>query len=302
MHPNRVNLHAGLYGLAVVPDSFELGQGATLSRTYAHFMAPFMMAFAPAPPGQHHPGPWKAAKGGIYIDVTAELFLPTGACAEPLDRMNTIWWITSLIRLHASSAVSVPVISSERFSSIPAIKQEPHLWPMEVHTPRLFPEGTDVRNLDLTEMEWLRNNWYEAAALLRNEDFNVAFQAVDSSIWNHSPAPALVAIWGALERLFSPASAELSFRVSANIAAYLEPPGRPRYSLFHHVKGLYDMRSKAAHGTGKPDLAPYAETYSLAKRVLLKMIETRHVPDRKELEALLFGDPIRISSRPHSQP
>jgi hypothetical protein len=172
---------------------------------------------------------------------------------------------------------------------------------MEVHTPRLFPEGSDVRSLDVTELEWLRNNWYEAAALLGNEDFNAAFQAVDSSIWNHSPALALVAIWGALERLFSPAHAELSFRVSANIAAYVEPPGRPRYSLFHHVKGLYDRRSKAAHGSGEPDLAPYAETYSLAKRVLLKMIEARHVPDRKEPEALLFGDPIGISSGPHSQ-
>ena len=136
MHPNHVDLHAGLYGLALVADSFDLGHGALLSRTYAHFMAPFMMAFAPAPRGQHHPGPWKAAKGGLYIDITTELFLPATTSVPQLDRMNTVWWIVALMRLHAASSISVPVISSERFASIPTIQQEPHLWPMEIHTPR----------------------------------------------------------------------------------------------------------------------------------------------------------------------
>lgn len=151
------------------------------------------------------------------------------------------------------------------------------------------PQGC---SLDNPQLEWLRDNWYEAGALLDNEDFSEAFQAIDASLWNHSPVLGLVALWGALERLFSPSAAELSFRVSANIAAFLEPPGRARYALFKKVKGLYDSRSKAAHGSGKPDLAPYAETFWVAKRVLVKMIETRHIPTKKELEANLFGDPI----------
>jgi len=298
MHPNHVDLYAGFYGVALVPNSFDLGRGVAVSQTYAHFMAPFMMAFARAPPGKHHPGPWKAAKGGIFIDITAELFLPASTSAQQLDRMNTVWWIAALMRLHAANAISVPVISSERFASIPVIEQEPHLWPMEIHTPRLFPEGSDVRSMDVRELEWLRDNWYEAAALLRKEDFSVAFQGVDSSIWNHSPALGLVAVWGALERLFSPSHVELSFRVSANIAAYLEPPGRGRYICFKKIKALYDSRSKAAHGSGEADLMPYAETYAIARRVLLKMIEDRHVPDRKELEAGLFGDPVGLSPGP----
>ena len=100
------------------------------------------------------------------------------------------------------------------------------------------------------------------------------------------------------ERLFSPSHVELSFRVSANIAAYLEPPGRGRYICFKKIKALYDSRSKAAHGSGEADLMPYAETYAIARRVLLKMIEDRHVPDRKELEAGLFGDPVGLSPGP----
>jgi len=257
MHPNSVDLYAGLYGLVPVPETFDLGHGAVISRTYAHFFAPFMMAFSPAPPGKHHPGPWKPAKGGLALDITAEVFLPATTSIPQLDRVNTVWWIVALMRLHATTSVSVPVISSERFASIPSVQQEPQLWPMEIHTPRLFPEGSTACSVEITELEWLRDHWYEAAALLRKEDFSLAFRAVDSSVWNHTPSLALVAVWGALERLFSPSNVELSFRVSANIAAYLAPPGRERYALFKKVKGLYDSRSKAAHGSGGADLLPY---------------------------------------------
>jgi hypothetical protein len=127
MHPNHVDLYAGLYGLALAPDSFDIGHSARISRTYAHFMAPFMMAFAPAPPGKPHPAPWKPAKGGLYIDITTELFLPAGTSIPQLDRMNTVWWIAALMRMYAASSISVPVISSERFASIPTIQEEPHL-------------------------------------------------------------------------------------------------------------------------------------------------------------------------------
>ena len=81
-------------------------------------------------------------------------------------------------------------------------------------------------------------------------------------------------------------------------SARVEPPGRGRYICFKKIKALYDSRSKAAHGSGEADLMPYAETYAIARRVLLKMIEDRHVPDRKELEAGLFGDPVGLSPGP----
>lgn len=77
--------------------------------------------------------------------------------------------------------------------------------------------------------------------------------------------------------------------MSANIAVYLEPLGRERYSVFNRVKGSYNRRSKAAHGSGEPDLTPCAETYALAKRALLKMIEARQLPDQKELELVCLA-------------
>ena len=295
MDPNLHDLYAGLSDLSLVPESFELGQGVTISHTYAHFMAPFLMAFAPATPGKPHPAPWKTAKGGFNIDISAELFLPATSRLANMDRLNTVWWIVALLRLKATAGVFAPVISSERFSSISAIEQEPEMWPMEIHTHRLVPEDAPNQRVGLVELEWLKAHWQESSELLGNADFSIAFQAVDLSVWGSNPSLALVAVWGALERLFSASHQELGFRVSANIASYLERPGRGRYKCFQHIKALYDRRSKAAHGDGKADMAPYAATFAVARRVLLKMVETRHVPQKKELEACLFGDEIGIT-------
>lgn len=283
------DLYGGLSGLSLEPQQFELGKGIVLSRTYAHLMSHYLMAFSPAPPGKHHPAPWKAAGGGAAVDIAAELFVPATCHVEHLDNLNTIWWIVALLRLRAATTISVPVVSTEPFSNIPNLKHEPYLGTMEV--PKLPLRAEAISNNCVGEgvLDWIRSHWQRGSALLSNEDFFTGFIAVDSSIWNSSPALGLLSLWGALERLFSASTQELSFRVSANIAAYLENPGTKRYELFKRVKRLYDHRSKAAHGDTAPDIAPYQETYAIARRIILKIIEANHVPVRGELESLLFG-------------
>jgi hypothetical protein len=295
MNPNLSNLCAGLSDVVVEPKHFELGQGVTISQTYAHLMAPFLMAFAPAPPGKPHPAPWKPAKGGFSIDISAELFVPETCALEHLDRLNTVWWIVALLRIKATAEIFVPIVSTEHFGSIPASAEEPEFWPMEIFTHRLMPLDVPRHRVSVEELEWLKANWHEASVLLANEDFSFAFQAIDQSVFGSNPALALVSVWSALERLFSPSHQELSFRVSANIATYLEPPGRERYKCFLRTKKLYDHRSQAAHGSGAKGIGPYAETYAIARRAILKMVEMRHVPPRRELDAELFGDDIRIA-------
>jgi hypothetical protein len=297
MDLNLIDLYAGMSGFALEPERFELGQGAVISQTYAHFMAPFMMAFAPALPGKPHPTPWKSARGGFGIDIFAELYLPATCKLEYIDRLNSVWWISALLRLKGTTNVFVPILSSERFASIPAIKEEPILWPIEIHTSRLFPDRSDdLPKIGAAELEWVAEVWQGASALLTNEDFSFALQAVDFSIWNSNPALALLSVWGALERLFSPSKQELSFRVSANIASFLEPPGRERYNCFKGIKTLYDHRSKAAHGDGKSGMAPYAESFAIARRALIKMIDARYVPAKKDLDSLLFGNELGVTA------
>lgn len=281
--------YGGLSGLVLESERFELGQGVLLSRTYAHLMAHYIIAFAPAKPGQPHPGPWKAAGGGLAVDIAAELFVPATCHIDHLDNLNTIWWIVALLRLKAATTISVSVVSSEPFSKIPELKHEPHLGTMETSRFPLRAEPILNNLVGPAILDWIKCHWQRASTLLSNDDFLTAFMAIDSSIWNSHPSLGLVSLWGALERLFSTSNQELSFRVSANIAAYLESAGAERYALFKHVKGLYDHRSKAAHGNTAPDIVPYQSTYAIARRIMLKIIETHHVPAKNELEALLFG-------------
>lgn len=291
MRQDLSDLHAGLSGCVLVPEHFDLGEGVVISQTYAHFMAPFLMAFAPASPGKPHPRPWKAASGGLVIDISAELHLPLHVRLDSLDRLNTICWIAALLRLRSTADLFVPVVSTERLSSIAQVDQDPELLPVEIHFSRLRLGNARQARLDIDELQWVRSHWVKGSDLLKNEDFSVAVQAIDSCIWNASPGLALVEIWGALERLFSRSRQELSFRVSANIATFLEQPGRERHVCFRRIRGLYDRRSRAAHGEGRRDgSAALLETYEVARLALCKMIEENHVPTGEQLESWLFGD------------
>lgn len=61
---------------------------------------------------------------------------------------------------------------------------------------------------------------------------------VSSSRWRGGNAVSLLAVWGALEHLFSPAKQELRFRVTTNIAAYLESPGPTRMAPHQRLMSL----------------------------------------------------------------
>ena len=65
-HPENVPLFGGVSGAALGVDEFEICEGLVGRKTYAHVMSPYILAFhRPERPGQHHPAPWKSARGGV---------------------------------------------------------------------------------------------------------------------------------------------------------------------------------------------------------------------------------------------
>jgi hypothetical protein len=266
-----------------------LGMAFMLKRTFCHVFAPYLAAFGHPNASGVHPAPWKAVSGGVAYDVLAQLYVPVDFNPGPwFDRLNTIWWFAALLRLKGNPLAIVPVIGNHPFAEMATMDGEPTFWPIEMHKRRLCVEKPN-RTLSRECLDWIKEHWAAGGDLMRqSDDFNVAVQAFDSSTTERSPSVALVTLWGALERLFSPSHQELTFRVSANIAAYLEPLGETRLTLYKVVKKLYGARSKAAHGAGDEDGNSFVETYRLLKRVIVKIIESRHVPNRDELETFLF--------------
>ncbi len=285
------DIYGGLTGPKFPVDEFEFGRGILASRTYAHLMAPFLMLFAPpAKAGQHHTGPMRAAKGGFGFDVVTQLYIPGSFRPEDwFDGINTVWWFTALLRFIATPHIRVPAIANAPFQDGPTM-EEIEIIPVEIEHRSLLMAPQEVVELTLKHLEWVRDVWYPTGMLMRTSpEFNTLFQVVDECLFARSPSLALLSLFGAIETVFSPARAELRFRVSSNVSAFLEDPGLPRLKLQKKVAKLYDARSGAAHGSKDTKHEDLLETYVLAKRVITKIIDANHVPSKNELEQRLFG-------------
>jgi hypothetical protein len=131
--------------------------------------------------------------------------------------------------------------------------------------------------------------WPRTAELMRTcPPLNMALRAADACTVRGRPASALLTAWGALEELFAPSRAELRFRVSAHIAAYLEPVGPKRLELFKTVADLYNARSKAAHTAQDAELGALVQSFVILRNALVRMVDEGAVPTQADLEKRLF--------------
>lgn len=284
-------LYAGISGVELETDSFDLGEGVTLKRTYAHLFSTYMMAFSPPGLKGYHPAPWKAAKGGFGFDIVIELRVPDKpSLSDSMDARETIWWIAALLRVACVPFLTVPVISDYPFSLASEDDNEPTLEPFEI-TPRMFsPPKEGLRKLSDDDLEWAKKKWQEAGKLLTsNPKFYSAFKAFDAATVQGKTSSSLLALWGGLEQLFSPSPSELRFRVSSMLACYLNEPGEERLDLYKRILKLYNARSTAAHTSEDTETGPLVETYVIMRNALIKMIDENKVPTQQYLESRLFG-------------
>ncbi len=284
-----IDLYGGIAGAELPVDTFDLGHGVVLSKTYAHLMAPFMMAFTRAPPGGHHPAPWRAAKGGFGFDIVAQIHIPSDfSVPDWFDKLNTIWWLAALLRFRAAHSVTVPVVASDAFVK-GRETEDIEFWPVEIdpHRLQMIVKPSIMLEDDLC---WVRDHWIDAGRLLQqSKQFSLLFQSFDQSLFARNTSLALLSLWSALEAMFSPARSELRFRVSVNIATYLETQGPRRSTLQKRTAKLYDARSAVAHGTSRCEDSAFKDTYDLVGRVLMRILSENHVPTLDELEQMLFG-------------
>lgn len=280
-------LWGGFSGASFEAESFDLDDGLCLSKTYAHLMAPYLMAFAPPPrPGTPHPPPWAAVQGGAGFDIIAQLcvrqdFSPPGS----FDRLNTIWWVAALLRLRATPLVRVPVISNRPFTTPQERTESGRIWPVEANRGQLRATAEPKRVISEQDLNWVKRHLRTGAKLMYDHDnFNVAFQAFAQCIWTSSGSLALVQLWGALQQLFATSRYHVTTKLSRRLAAFLSSTDGALSET--DVRMLYDVRSVAAHGQRAKDPEALYQTYGLLRSVLIKMIEEEHVPDGAELEAM----------------
>lgn len=287
-------LYAGFSNVTYDGEPFDLGHGVKLRAAYAHLFSAPMMAFAKAEPGKAHPAPWHATNGGGFsYDIEVEIsVLKTNKFPGALAPEEVIWLIAALLRLAEYAYLVVPVLSNQAFDDTATSSQMPSLQPFETEPRLLTADDANLGTITLSNLEWVKSVWPRTAELIKkSSSFNTALRAADACTVRGRPASALLMVWGALEELFAPSRAELRFRVSAHIAAYLEPAGSKRLAMFKSVASLYNERSKAAHSAKDAEVGHLIQSFVILRNALVRMIEDGVVPKQTDFEQLLFcGD------------
>jgi hypothetical protein len=284
----------GLSKVEMSDSEFDLGEGIFIRKTYAHLFAPFMIAFKPPGENKIHGAPWKAAKGGIAFDILVEIEMPVvEEFKTAFDQEEMIWIIASLIRLYSYPYLIISAISDISFNKILDSEKEPVINPYETKH-RIFNSSKDVQTFLREEhLNWLKENWQKTMRLLKTDSkFFAAFKAFDSAAIFGNPTSSLLTTWGAIEQLFSPNTGELKYRVSANLASFLEKPGIKRLELFKELSKLYNDRSLAAHTSKQLDHKPLVNSWVHLRNALMKIIEMGKVPSQDDLQELIFNPEI----------
>ncbi len=283
----NASLFGGISGAALPVDEFEICDGLVLRKTYAHVMSPYILAcHRPERAGQHHPGPWKSGQGGSGMDVEIEIALHEGVRPTGFDRLNTLWWILSLLRLSSGAPLKLPIVADVSFSVIAQGSNEARLWPIETLSRqyRTVPDPPQV--IENEHLVWMREAFSQGADLMNDHAFGRAFQTFDGAIWAHSAGSALVTIWAAMETLIRPGQSQITKRLSSSLATLLEPPGPGRNRLFGHVKSLYEARGGSAHASRSPEAQQLLSSFTIGRRAFMTCIDRRAVPKVAELQEM----------------
>jgi hypothetical protein len=283
------DIFGGISDCELEAESYDLGNGLSLSKTYACIFAPFLAALSPPGPTGIDGGPWHAVSGGLRYVIRVQLHIPKSLNLKDwLDGNDTMWWIAALLRLHRP-CIKVPIISDTPFDEIASSGEKPHLQPYEIMDRMLKPTEESNKFIKNEDLDWVREHWVEAGHLMKNNNkLNDAFRVFDSAMIQKEKSLALMSLWGGGEHLFSPSPGELRFRISALIASFLEKPGVKRLSLYKDLLKMYDERSIAAHTAKDVGAEKLLETYTLMRNIFVKIIEDNHVPDSDDLETLLL--------------
>jgi hypothetical protein len=293
MEENGKKLFAGLSGVELDVDAFDLGSGVVIRRAQAQVASFSIVSFSPDGLKGVMDSVWQQpSQGGLSFDIKVELQVPDRPLIdETISSRETIWWIVALLRLFRYPFASIPMISNHPYYEASDAALKPSIELVEIEPRVLKADSAEASTITKEILIWVRDNWQESGKLLTtNAEFSAAMKAFDYATVRGRQSSAMLAVWAALEQIFSPSPGELRFRVSAFMASYLEEPGEKRSAKFKEIMALYKERSTAAHTTRAIEPKSLLGSYVLLRNVLTKIISAGKVPNQDELEGLLFGN------------
>jgi len=234
--------------------------------------------------------------GPHISSLVAELSVSENASGEWHCAPNNLAWLTTtLLRLRQFEFLCCPICSSLPMSRLAeAADKGLRVYSVEYGRGRLQPDSNQAKTdlNDILEQQWVR---YYLPVLIRlnneSQRFFFALHSYDASRFSEDVRFALATLWTGIESLFSKGGAELSFKMAAAWAAFLEPFGPKRNALRKELAQLYNVRSKAVHGQPLDKYKPVEilqRTRDLLKFSLCEVLDEERVPEVDELMERIF--------------
>jgi hypothetical protein len=198
----------------------------------------------------------------------------------------------ALLRVRSLVEILVPAALSCSWSAATLNRVPPHSCAALLleDNPNLL-QLEDRRAVLLSDLNWIFDNL--SVFTLLNQTLPAYNLAVDSLCQhNHQGNLRMAAamLWSGTEALFG-IKGELTYRLAAYIAAFLENASPERHDLFRTVKEEYNVRSRIVHG----DLSDQERicqhivvTRKILSRLICKITERQGIPSIEEIDRLLL--------------
>ena len=231
-----------------------------------------------------------SAVGRYAHSVRHELGVDRSFGSKDQGAFNLAWWFLSALRIRTLADFLVPAVSDHSWATIAAISDGAcHVQLLE-DVPRARRFSVPVR-ISESDLDWASQSLIALAELLEVPRFRLAVDCLTTHQHEASLRMTTASLWAGVEALFG-INSELRFRLSALVAAFLEPRGAQRITRYRVVKSLYDFRSRAVHGGTLDDamLSQHIRDVRVMLSALVcKMVEIKRVPSEDEWDATLLG-------------
>ena len=209
-----------------------------------------------------------------------------------------------LFRLRGMTQFTVPVeLHGSSFRNLSKQQDGSVMAKFRFSQAILFPViGPSIpKLLDEEDIEWILNHHLTVLQMNQSGDLNFLLDLFDV-INFPNPTIQLVQVWAAIESIVKSQSSKTRHSIRSRCAMLLSESKQEICQLYTHIGKLYDFRCAVVHGTEDFSMGKYLnglqgteivnetkllfDSFSILKRLLIKVIEKGEMPDSKQLKAL----------------
>ena len=229
-----------------------------------------------------------SAVGRYARFATHELVVDRDVGLEDKILHSLSYRLLGALRVKSLAEFLVPAVSDHSWSTVEGVADHScDIRLLEDIPSALRPPAAPISVVDA---RWAEEHFMRYMELAANASFDLATEALISLHFLQSRRLQTASLWSAIEAIFAVQS-ELRFRIAALVASQLAPRGTERRDLYKRVLKLYDVRSKAVHGSAVTDKAledHVAEVRILLSRILCGIIERGSWMSPEDSERALF--------------